>query len=212
MPNREGKGTGAPENVRALRPKSGAERSDRAIGEEGDAMVTCLEMRSAPPQTPLVHPAERTAILRAEGPTLAYYRFLYEATGRPWFWSVRGALAEPELRAVLDAESLEIFVLYVGGVPAGFAEIDRADPAEVQICHLGMMPEFLGRGLGDYLLEWAVQRAWHPMSEPAAERVWLRVCSLDRPNSLGAWQKAGFRVFDRYALAGVGDNDAPGAP
>lgn len=79
----------------------------------------------------------------------------------------------------------------IDGVPARYAELDRRVPHEVEIAYFGLMPEFIGKGFGQYLLHWTVRRAWD--SNPA--RVWLHTCELDHPVALPNYLKVGFEVY-----------------
>ena len=45
------------------------------------------------------------------------------------------------------------------GTPAGYAELDRREPPDVQLAYFGLMPEFIGKGLGGFFLDWAVRAA-----------------------------------------------------
>ena len=157
--------------------------------------VTYLEMRQRPPCRPVPQPpGARLALMRAERPTLAFYRYLYEGVGARWHWVDRRRLDDDALLAIILDEAVEIYVLYVGGVPAGFAELDfRKAPAVADLAYFGLMPEFIGRGLGPYLLYWAVNEMWR--RDP--KRVTVNTCTLDHPSALAMYQKAGFRAYDR---------------
>ncbi len=189
--------------------RAGGEYPDRPAGEgigtraEPDAegylevTVTFLEMQSPPPRPrPLPHRTEPLAILRAEKPTVSYYRYLYETVGGPWLWYERRRLSDPALARIVQHPDVEVNVLYVRGVPAGYAELDRRVAREVELAYFGLVPEFIGRGLGPHLLQWAVDRAWS--HEP--RRVWLHTCTLDHPKALGVYQRAGFRAYDRRTV------------
>ena len=54
-----------------------------------------------------------------------------------------------------------------------------------------MIPEFIGQGLGKYLLSQAIAKAW----ELQPQRIWLHTCSLDHPHALGNYLKRGFQIF-----------------
>ena len=101
------------------------------------------------------------------------------------------------MRAVIHSERVEIYVLYVAGVPAGFSELDRHRKAEVELVHLGMIPEFAGRGLGDYLLGWAIDQAW----SKRARRMWTHITNHDHPQAIAVFQRAGFAPTIRRALS-----------
>lgn len=155
--------------------------------------VTYLEMTSPAQRATPPGRAEPTAVLRAERPTLSFYRYLYDTVGADWNWYARRQLSGEALAAIVHDDRVEVFVLYVRGVPAGFVELDRRVEAEVEIAYFGLVPEYIGRGLGPFLLDRALGRAWsrHP------RRVWLHTCSLDHPKALTVYQRAGFSVYDR---------------
>src|SRR5262249_20627124 len=141
-------------------------------------------------------PREGLSVIRARSPTLAYYRFLYNTVGRPYHWLSRARLSDVELAALLADPLDEVHVLFVDGVPAGFAELDRRVAGEVELVQFGLMPEFIGRGLGKWFLQWAVDRAWS--YDP--RRLWLHTCTLDHPAALPNYLKAGFAVYKEQVI------------
>ncbi len=158
-----------------------------------ETTVTYLEMTEPPtrPSTPV--PAGKLAIFRAEQPTVSFYRYMYDTVGEPWTWTDRRRLTDDELTGIIHDPDVAIYILYVAGVPAGFAELDGRIEGAVELSYVGLMPEFVGRGLGGYLLDWAVSAAW--LMEP--KRVWLHTCSLDHPSALPMYQRAGFVPYDQ---------------
>jgi len=146
------------------------------------------------------------AVARWERPPLPEYRALFRAVGGEWGWTGRLLLSDGDLRELLDQPDIEIYLLACGSRPAGFAELDRRVPGEVEIVYFGLVPEFIGRGLGKFLLRWTVQRAWRGREGDAADgpggpavstrRVWLHTCEFDHPGAVAAYRKAGFRIFD----------------
>jgi GNAT superfamily N-acetyltransferase len=178
----------------AGRDVSGAGATARQQGSRTiTTVVTYLEM-TAPPATP-ARPAPRPGleIRLARRPGVAFYRFLYAAVGEPWTWTVRRWLSDAELRAILDDPRVEVNVLWANGAPAGYVELDRREPPDVEIGYFGLMPEFIGQGLGAYLLDWAIHHAWRARPR----RLWLHTCDLDHPRALAFYQKLGFRIYDR---------------
>jgi GNAT superfamily N-acetyltransferase len=155
-------------------------------------LVTYLEMTAPPAAAPLPPPLPGIEIHRARQPTVSFYRYLYDAIGRDWTWVTRKLLADDELGAILADPAVEVNVLWVGGVPAGYAELDRRQPPDVELGYFGLLPEFVGRGLGRYLLDWTVRHVWR--SRP--RRLWLHTCDLDHPRALAVYQKSGFRAYD----------------
>jgi len=158
-----------------------------------ESIVTSLEMLSRPTKPTPTTPAERIAILRAESPTLAFYRFLYNTIGEPWRWWERRIMDDDALSGIISDPKLEIYVLYVRGVPAGMCELDCRSGKEVELAYFGLMPEFIGRGLGGYFLHWGIDQAW----THTPERVWVHTCTEDHPAALPNYQKVGFQVYEQ---------------
>lgn len=152
-----------------------------------EVITTYLEML-ARPSLVVTRPNRSGMLLRLEEPTVDFYRYLYDTVGSRWGWTERAAMADEELLEVIGDERVEIFVLYMGGVPAGTFELDRRVDGEVELRHFGLAPDFIGRGLGKHLLAAAIDAAWD--HEP--ERVWVRSSSLDHPRGLLTYQWAGF--------------------
>ncbi len=147
------------------------------------------------PGRPAAHPPHGIpiALLRAHHPTVAFYRFLYNNVGADWLWYERRAMDDDTLAAIVQDDAVEVYVLYVAGVPAGFAELDRRDKPKIELAYCGLMPEFIGRGLGNYLLSTTIDIAW--TYEPS--RLWNHTNTLDHPRALPLYQQHGFTVYDQ---------------
>jgi GNAT superfamily N-acetyltransferase len=152
--------------------------------------VTYLEM-FARPEGAVPPPREGLAVVHARKPTVAYYRFLYDGVGRDYDWPRCQKLSGAELAALLNDPRIEVHVLMAEGVPAGFAELDRRTEGEIELVNFGLMPEFIGQGLGWYFLRWAIDRAW----SYGPRRFWLHTCTKDHPAALPNYLKAGFAVY-----------------
>ena len=171
-----------------------------------DVVVTYMEMTAPPVRPPPPVPAGKLALLRVDNPPVAYYRYLYDGIGEPWFWIDRRRLDDAALAAHVQDPKVEVYVLHVGGVPAGLAEIDRRPAPDIGLAYFGLMPEFTGRGLGPYLLRWALDTAWRH----GPRRIIVDSCTLDHPAALSMYQRAGFvpykqehKVIDDPRLHGL---------
>jgi GNAT superfamily N-acetyltransferase len=156
-----------------------------------DDVVTYLEMFERPPLRTIPAPAGKLALMRAEACSVSFYRYLYETVGAPWLWFERRQMSDAALAAELVKPTTEIFVLYLGGAPAGYFELDAADPHATELCYFGLVPEFIGRKLGPFLLNAAIEQAW---SRPIG-RLWVHTCTFDHPRALPLYQRAGFVVY-----------------
>jgi GNAT superfamily N-acetyltransferase len=159
-------------------------------------VITYLEMLERPVGRRAPAPLERLALMRADDCTVSFYRYLYNAVGEPWLWFERRLIDDAALAELISKPTIEIFVLYVRGVPAGFFELDTAAPRETKLCYFGLIPEFIGRRLGPYLLQAAIDQAW---SRPI-HRFWLHTSTFDHPKALRTYQQAGFVVYARRPI------------
>jgi len=163
-----------------------------------DVTITFLEMTSRPtaPPRPMPVTGMPLSLVRLHNPTVGYYRYIQHTVGDPWLWFERRKMSDEQILDIITDEDVEIYVLSEGGVPAGFVELDFRDmPDEADIAYFGLMPDFIGKGLGPYLLDWAVHAAWD--RDPAPKRLTVNTCTLDHPSALGAYQKAGFTPYAR---------------
>ncbi len=148
--------------------------------------VTYLEMRKKPLNLKINTPTD-TLIIRAVNPTIHFYRYLYNTVGKEWKWYERNLLDDETLKLQIQDKNVEIYVLYVDGVPAGYSELDFSNE-ESNLVYFGLIPEFIGKGYGKYFLNWTIEKAW--MANP--QRLWLHTCTLDAPNALDLYKKLGF--------------------
>ena len=138
-------------------------------------------------------PAAKLALLRVEAPAVRFYRYLYDAVGARWLWSERRKLDDAALAAVIEDARVEVYVLYAGGVPAGFSELDRRRGGDVELTHFGLVEDFAGRGFSQHFLRWTVDQAWLG----ATKRLWVRHATEDDPRLLTLYQQCGFQVYDQ---------------
>jgi GNAT superfamily N-acetyltransferase len=152
--------------------------------------TTYLEMRMRCHREVPV-PRDGLAIVHVCRPTVKYYRFLYDAVGTDWDWTSRKKLPDDELARIIHDPLDEIHVLTVDGVPAGFAELDRRIAGEIELKQFGLVPEWIGQGLGKYFLQWTIDKAF----SYAPHRFWLHTCTADHPVALPNYVAAGFVVY-----------------
>lgn len=157
-----------------------------------DITITKLEMRSRPPglrpHLPHAHDNGRVMLLKAKKPPVHFYRYLYETVGKAYTWVERRRMTDEALAAIVQHDEVEIYVLYCDGAPAGYFELDFRLKPDAELSYFGLLPDFIGRGLGIYLLGAAIDTAW---SKPI-ERLCVHTNTLDHPRALPNYQKMGF--------------------
>lgn len=157
-----------------------------------DTTVKYLELFAPPANAAIQPPDPLLEIVRAAEPTIRFYRFLYDNVGGDWLWSSRRALSDEALLRLIRRETVDLRVLWRGGVPAGYAEIDFRAPDDVELLYFGLMPEAIGIGAGKYFLDWTVRHAF----SSGAQRLWVHTCDLDHPRAFSVYQSIGFEHFD----------------
>jgi hypothetical protein len=155
-----------------------------------DVTVYYLEMLGHTPRA-VPSPLDCLSVVHAKRPTVGFYRFLYNTVGEAYNWQSRANRSDAELAALIQDPLNEVHVLYVDGTPAGFAELDRRTPGDIELIQFGLVAEFIGRGLGKWFLQWTIDQVWSYQPR----RFWLHTCTLDHPVALSNYQKAGFTLF-----------------
>jgi len=117
-------------------------------------------------------------------------KFLHTVVGYDYRWGGRTDWDRDAWTDYATREGMETWVAFLGATPAGYFELRKEAEGDVQIVTFGLLPAFIGKGLGGGLLTRAVERAW----ELGATRVWLSTCSHDHPHALHNYKARGFRV------------------
>jgi len=150
-----------------------------------------LELTSPDQLNPAAVPADAYELVRVGISSPDLNRFLYATVGADWCWYERLSWSRARWRQWLDRSEVGTWVAWVRGAPAGYFELESQPGGSVEICYFGLLPDFIGRGLGGALLTDAANRAW----ESGARRVWLHTCTLDHPGALANYQARGFSLF-----------------
>ena len=151
-------------------------------------IVTFLRMDRRPSD-----PAPRlpggASLVRVAAPTVPFYRYLYDTVGANYLWWLRRAMPDNELAGLLSDPAIFIHVLYSGGEPAGFFELDARPWPDMNLSYFCLLPHAIGRGFGFPLLRQAIDLVW----ERGAGGMTVNTCTADHPRALPTYLRAGFR-------------------
>lgn len=180
------------------------------IGARVEYTVTYLEMsgRPAGPPPPLPVGA-RVALMAAERPPVAWFRYLYSEVGRDWEWTDWLERPDAEAADFLGADGVTLHTMMLDGWPGGFFMLDGREAGVCDLAYFGLVPEALGRGLGRWLLGQAIHAAWEL---PGVERLTVNTCSLDHPAALGLYQRMGFEPVRREKASRLLSRSRAAAP
>src|SRR5262249_51169202 len=120
-------------------------------------------------------------------------RFFYTAVGGDWFWIDRLGWTYQDWLNYVNRAELQTWMVTVGGVPAGYFELEAQPESNFEIVYFGLLPAFAGQGLGGWALTRAVEEGW----ANGARRVRVHTCDLDGRAALPDYLARGFREFKR---------------
>jgi GNAT superfamily N-acetyltransferase len=153
-------------------------------------VVTCLEMTERPPQRPVPdHPG--LVLERMGGADTERFRNLFRAIGQDIMWFSRLFLAEEALAAIIGDTRVHCHALVKDGVDVGLLELDFREEGTCELSFFGLVPGEVGTGLGRYLMNEALTRAW----DQKISRLWVHTCTFDHPAALGFYQRSGFTPY-----------------
>jgi len=130
--------------------------------------------------------------------SVALFRSLYVEVGTNYHWLDRLPWTDEQIAAYLEQPGVSLWLMTYDGQTAGYFELKKCEDNSTEIAYFGLMPQFIGRGLGKHLLTCATEQAW----ADGATRVWLHTCTLDDPAAMPNYLKRGFRPFksEKYTI------------
>ena len=154
-------------------------------------ITTYLEMRSAD-DLRAKRSDTRFQVREKRNRDWRFNRDLYFRVGEQWDWVDKRPWTDDQWKEYATAD-LFTFAGYYDDVLAGYYELRRDREGGVEIAYFGLLPEFIGRGLGGALLTSAIEEAWRTSS--SVSRVWVHTCTLDHPGALGNYQARGMVIY-----------------
>jgi GNAT superfamily N-acetyltransferase len=191
-----------------------------ALAAHGGARMptrTYLEQNSPHDLRPVPSPSEDVTVVPVEDCAPSLWQRLYKEVGAAYHWVDRLGWTDDDIRAYLADPAVSLWMLLVNGGVAGYFELRKHPESEarptpnatddsvtttdpvvsgfrrtfsVEIAYFGLLPAFVGRGLGKYLLSEAAERAW----EMQPSRVWLHTSTLDHAAALPNYLARGFSI------------------
>jgi GNAT superfamily N-acetyltransferase len=160
-----------------------------------DVVRTHLEMRSIDALRRSRPPSEDARLARRHL-TPDEYRAIYSLVGERWHWRDRLLLSDEELDRYLASPDVHVWLLTVNEELAGYFELQRYQDLRVEIMYFGLAANFIGRGLGGWMLTRAVEEAF----ALGATHVTVHTCTLDAPTALPNYLARGFVIVrqERY--------------
>ena len=130
--------------------------------------------------------------------SIELFRMLYAEVGKNYHWIDRLPWTDEDIRVHLAKSEISLWLMTYEGEKAGYFELRRCEDGSTEVAYFGLLPEFIGRGLGKHLLTAAVEQAW----ADGAKRVWLHTCTLDDPAAMPNYLSRGFQPYatEKYSV------------
>ena len=150
-------------------------------------VVTYLEMTAKVATKP--RPLSDGVTFRRVKPDLEWYRDIFTRVGGlDWLWYGRLLLDDAALEAILTDAKVEFYTLSLNGADHALLELDFRHDGACELAYFGLTADLIGSGLGRYLMNEAIERAW---SQPIS-RFHVHTCTIDSPQALDFYRRSGF--------------------
>lgn len=120
---------------------------------------------------------------------LLYY-LLYSKVGENYQWNERLVWDKDKLINYLNDRNTYFFIGIHNNEIIGFADINLEEHQFAEIKYFGLLPNFIGQGLGGLFLSSLIEKCF----ELHASGVFLKTCKNDHPNAMANYKARGFKV------------------
>ena len=124
-----------------------------------------------------------------------FNRDLYFRVGEQWDWIDKRPWTGDQWKEYATAPELRTFAGYYDDTLVGYYELHQDKEGGMEIAYFGLLPQFIGRGLGGVLLTSAIEEAWTCRDGIVPVRVWVHTCNRDHPQALSNYQARGMIVY-----------------
>ena len=150
-----------------------------------------IEMKS-PSELKEINNSLGLLIMECEFKQIEFSKFLNQLVGDNYQWFNWRYWSDEKWKEYIENDNLRTWVAYYKGSPAGYYEIERQENGDTEIIFLGLIPKFIGKGFGGYLISRALKSAWE---WEGAKRVWCHTCSNDHPKALNSYLARGLKIY-----------------
>src|SRR5438093_5279677 len=157
--------------------------------EKRPLITTYLEMRSPDQLRPKRCADARFQIREQTQRDWRLNRDLYFRVGERWDWIDKRPWTEARWEEYAAAPELRTFAAYYDEALAGYYELRCDSEGGVEVAYFGLLPQFIGRGLGGALLTSAIEQAWRSSPKRGWVPKWKRHHSRAPANDKAGWTR-----------------------
>ena len=140
-------------------------------------------------------PSDKIVLELLDNKNFELNKFFYKQIGKKHQWIDRLVWQDQDWIKHVSNENLKTYILKEDEELVGFFEL-IFDKNECEIAYFGILEEYIGKGLGGYLLSEAIKIAF----EKKVKRIWVHTCSLDHQNAFLNYQARGMKIFKTEIL------------
>ena len=161
-------------------------------GQKISYEVTYLEMLKCPSfKSPSYNESKSVIVTERQQCSVEYFLSLYVKVGKKFEWTDQLLNGSEKVSAFLESDSVKFFELIIDKNLAGFFILDFRKPTVCDLSYFGLIEDFIGRGLGSYMLKYAILLAW----ESDIKSMSVNTNTLDHIAALPLYKKVGFKVI-----------------
>ena len=160
-----------------------------------EVTTTYLEMLSPEAFKPKEGFIQKVNIIEIENEQFVNM-MLFCGVGLPWKWYSRLQWGQQQWDNYFTNEKSTLFLGMQGKSIIGYIELLHHQDSSIEIKFFGLLPEWVGSGLGGMLLSHAVRQAWS--FQP--DRLWVHTCTLDGPGAMQNYLSRGFSIYNEETI------------
>lgn len=154
--------------------------------------VHFLEMLKVEQHIPSAKVVDNLQVIEAQFNLPLLNKSFYHWVGGPWQWLEKLTWSDQQWAEYTNREEMKTYIGYFLGTPMGYFEVELQPKNEVQILYFGLIPAFIGKGLGGAFLSRAIEICW----SYHVDRIWLHTCTLDHPSAIKNYLDRGFEIYN----------------
>ena len=163
-----------------------------SAGQKVGYYVSYLSMDSAPNfDWPLFNELHEIEVKESPEISVEAFLSLYEKVGKNYEWTDQFLKGKEEVGSFLEHDSVKVFQLYFDRSLAGFFVLDFRINKICDLSYFGLIPDYLGNGLGSYMIKYAILTAWNR----DIKKMLVNTNTLDHERALTLYKKYGFQII-----------------
>ncbi len=163
-----------------------------SAGQTVSYEVSYLSMDSCPKfDWPLFNENHIIEVKENQSISVDFFLSIYERVGKNYEWTDQFLKDRQEVQSFIENKHVQFFELYFDGSLAGFFVLDFRVNSTCDLSYFGLIPDYIGKGLGSFMLRYAILTAWNK----DINKMLVNTNTLDHERALALYKKNGFQTI-----------------